>query len=393
VYGERIVSSPADARVPLQISAEAAAIAPRAREELARLVGISSPSGDREGSEAALALCASLLPQDASVERVPCSTSGGVPDLIARIHGAGRRRIMLLGHVDTVISHDQHRPLECHEGRLRGSGAVDMKGGVILSLLVAEVLAARARDSFAELAILLVTDEEWRTEEFAHAGRFPGWDACLCFEAGELTSEREEAVIVTRKGAGTLRVRAVGRAAHSGTAPQNGVNALLALCEAALRVGGRGDPDGADRLTVTPTIIHSGSALNVVPAAGELIVDLRATRTEAFEAVRAAVPERIGAARLEAVLERVWPAMDSAPATERLLDDASELLGRPILARGRGGASDASHFATGIPLTVDGLGPRGGAAHAPEEFVWADSLRTRAEVALAVALAALGADP
>ena len=56
----------------------------------------------------------------------------------------------------------------------------------------------------------------------------------------------------------------------------------------------------------------------------------------------------------------------------------------------RGGASDASHLAAAIPLTVDGLGPRGGKAHNPGEFVLAASLRSRAEVALAVVDAALG---
>jgi glutamate carboxypeptidase len=55
----------------------------------------------------------------------------------------------------------------------------------------------------------------------------------------------------------------------------------------------------------------------------------------------------------------------------------------------RGGASDASHFAAAIPVTVDGLGPRGGGAHAPSEFVLETSLRSRAEVALAIADAAL----
>ena len=55
----------------------------------------------------------------------------------------------------------------------------------------------------------------------------------------------------------------------------------------------------------------------------------------------------------------------------------------------RGGASDASHFAATIPLTVDGLGPRGGRAHNPEEYVLAASLHPRAEVALAVIDAAL----
>ena len=41
-------------------------------------------------------------------------------------------------------------------------------------------------------------------------------------------------------------------------------------------------------------------------------------------------------------------------------------------------------------MTIDGLGPLGGAAHAPEEFVLAGELHARAEVALAVADAVLG---
>jgi glutamate carboxypeptidase len=82
--------------------------------------------------------------------------------------------------------------------------------------------------------------------------------------------------------------------------------------------------------------------------------------------------------------------MDAREPTVPLIARASTLLGRPVAGVPRGGASDASHFAPAIPLTVDGLGPRGGKAHNPGEYVLADSLRTRAEVALALALAALG---
>jgi glutamate carboxypeptidase len=58
----------------------------------------------------------------------------------------------------------------------------------------------------------------------------------------------------------------------------------------------------------------------------------------------------------------------------------------------RGGASDASHLAASIPITIDGLGPRGGKAHNPEEFVLEASLRPRAEVALAVLQAVLAGE-
>ena len=135
--------------------------------------------------------------------------------------------------------------------------------------------------------------------------------------------------------------------------------------------------------------MRSGDAFNVVPAAGRLIADVRADRLDAFARVLSAVPAEVGGATLTARLVREWPGMDARAATAPLLARASELLGRPVIAAQRGGASDASHFAATIPLTVDGLGPRGGAAHNPGEFVLASSLRTRAEVALAVALAAL----
>jgi glutamate carboxypeptidase len=81
--------------------------------------------------------------------------------------------------------------------------------------------------------------------------------------------------------------------------------------------------------------------------------------------------------------------MHSEVATATLLERASAALGRRVAGAARGGASDASHFAATIPVTVDGLGPRGGKAHNPEEFVLEASLQPRAEVALAVILAAL----
>jgi glutamate carboxypeptidase len=81
--------------------------------------------------------------------------------------------------------------------------------------------------------------------------------------------------------------------------------------------------------------------------------------------------------------------MDARVATAALLEAAAAAVGRQIIGAGRGGASDASHFASTIPLTVDGLGPRGGGAHAPHEYLLASSIRPRAEVALAVVDAAL----
>ncbi|HWF24393.1 MAG TPA: M20/M25/M40 family metallo-hydrolase [Solirubrobacteraceae bacterium] len=375
--------------MPFSLLEDADEIAARAEAELEALVGVSSPSGDLAGAEEALARCRELLPDGAASERVPCSTQGCAPDLLARIAGTGTRGLLLLGHVDTVVAHDAHAPLRREGERLYGSGTADMKGGVILALGVVRALAARP-DTFAELGVLLVTDEEWRTEPFTHVARFAGYDACLCFEAGERGPGGEEGVVVRRKAAATLRVRASGVASHSGSAPDQGRNALLALAAAAQTVAAHHDPRGPERMSAVPTVMHAGAAFNVVPAHGELLCDVRADHLDAVDGLVAAIPDEIGGATLETALGRRWPGMDTMAATAPLLARAGERLGRPIIAAARGGASDASHFAASIPLTVDGLGPRGGGAHTPGEFVLAESLRDRAEVALAIAGELLG---
>jgi glutamate carboxypeptidase len=366
-------------------------IARHFERDLEALVAVSSPSGDVPAAEEVCALVGALLPDEAEIERPACSTPVYAPDLLATLRGTGSGSVLLLGHLDTVIAHDGHRPLERTGDKLVGSGTVDMKGGVAIALGVSRALAA-APEAFAELAVLMVVDEEWRTSGFDHGPRFAGWDACLCFEAGQLGPGGEEAVIAKRKAAGTLRVTARGVAAHSGSSPEKGRNALLAVGEVARRVAALGDPAGPDRLTAIPTVMHSGEAFNVVPDEGELCCDLRAERLEAFEPVLAAVPADVDGVEIEAELVRKWPGMDSRElVAERLAGPASELLDHPLKVGSRGGASDASHMAQHVALTVDGLGPRGGHAHHPDEFVAMDSVEPRARIALAVTAAALAA--
>jgi glutamate carboxypeptidase len=368
------------------VETAAAEIARHAERELEALVGVSTPSGDVPGAEEAVALCVAFAPAEAEIERVQCSTAGYADDLVLHLQGSGERRLLLLGHLDTVVANHAHRPIERAGDRLIGSGTVDMKGGVVLSIGVLRALAARP-DAFAEVFLLLVNDEEWRTGGLAHTRRFGGVDACLCFEAGQLSPDGEDGVVVKRKAAGTLRVRATGRSAHSGSAPDRGRNALLALATAAQALAAHHDPGGPQRLSAVPTIMNAGEAFNVVPASGELYCDLRAERLDAFNDVLEALPAEVGGATLEGELVREWPGMDAREETRPLLERATALLGRPVVGAERGGASDASHMAGQVPLTVDGLGPRGGGAHNPDEYVLRESLHSRAQVALAVVAA------
>ena len=368
-------------------SSRAAALAEEARRRTVELVAISPPSGDREAAERCVAAASAMLPAAAEVERPACSSADHAPDLLARLRGSGRARILLLGHLDTVVAHARHRSAVIDGNLLRGSGTIDMKGGDALALGVLGA-AVECAGSFAELALLLVNDEEFRTAPFVHGPRFADFDACMCFEGGERTAAGVEALVVKRKAAAAIRIEATGVATHSGANPDAGRNALLALALVSRRLADLHDTGGPEALSVVPTMVRSGEAINTVPGSGELLVDMRADHAGAFDAVIASVPEELEGVALHTQRLRLWPGMDSRESSAALLGRASELLGRPVVATARGGASDASNVAPHLPVAIDGLGPLGGSAHSPDEHLLLDSLRPRAEVALAV-LAAL----
>src|SRR5262245_29962793 len=141
------------------VKALAAQVVAGFERDLTALVAVSSPSGDVAGFEECARVATALAPEEASVERPRCSSPGHAPDLILRLRGTGDARVLLLGHLDTVHQHDHHRRLSRADDRLLGSGSVDMKGGDVLALAVLRALSGR-REGFAEVALLLVGDEE-----------------------------------------------------------------------------------------------------------------------------------------------------------------------------------------------------------------------------------------
>src|SRR6185503_18344782 len=85
------------------VAAAGERIAHHFERELEALVAVSSPSGDVPAAEELCALVSALLPDEAEIERPACSTPGYAPDLLATLRGTGKGRVLLLGHLDTVI--------------------------------------------------------------------------------------------------------------------------------------------------------------------------------------------------------------------------------------------------------------------------------------------------
>src|SRR3954465_7480735 len=137
------------------IEQAAAEIARRAPRELEALVAGSSPPGDAHGAEGCASVCAVMLPDEAEIERVPCSSPGHAPDLVARLHGTGERRGRLPRPLATAVAPTPPPPPAPDGAQPVGSGAVDMKGGDILAIGATRAFAQRP-DAYRELALLLV---------------------------------------------------------------------------------------------------------------------------------------------------------------------------------------------------------------------------------------------
>lgn len=362
-----------------------------ARSQLEALVNISTPFGDRGEEMRMRAAIGQLLGDGFEIQAHPSSSGADCSDdLVVDIEGTGHGRLLLLGHLDTAISHTDHQPLQDVDGNWLGSAVVDMKGGVVIAIGVLQALVGRP-ELYERITLLLVSDEEGRMTGFQPIHRYAGYQACLCFEAGEACQDGALGVVVERKAASTLRIELTGLDAHAGVEPQ-AANTLAAGVELTQLLVGLSDPDGANQLSVVPTVFHAGSALNTIPGHTEILCDMRSHDAADFDAVAAAT--RLLAARLPVAVTvdhlRVWPHMNTRDTTALLLNKAGWMMGRSLIACSRGGASDASYFAASIPLTIDGLGPVGGREHSREEYVEPESFQERAELALAVALVTLG---
>jgi glutamate carboxypeptidase len=217
-------------------------------------------------------------------------------------------------------------------------------------------------------------------------------DATVAFV---LESARENGDIVSaRKGIADFRLTIHGRAAHAGVEPEKGRSATLEAAHKAIALHALNAR--WDGVTVNVGAIHGGTRSNIVTERCELSVDVRATTIKDLDQVEAAIREICATSAVPDTtcqIERTahWPPMEKTPATAALAELAISLAGRigfELRDAATGGASDANTTSgMGVP-TLDGLGPVGGADHAPGEYLEVDSIVPRTTLVAALLLAA-----
>jgi glutamate carboxypeptidase len=309
---------------------------------------------------------------------------------LVAVHRGGRgKRLLLIGHLDTVLEKEPFR----REGeRAYGSGAADMKGGNLVIIEALRALRAVGALRDRRLTVVLTGDEEdtgtpqsVTREALRSAARDS--DAALAFEGAS-----PGVAVVGRRGVGTWRLQVTGEQAHSSGIfrEERGDGAIyetariLARMHAELR-----EP----YLTINPSVIvggtdvtydtaaKSGTALgktNVIPREVRVEGDIRYLSAAQFESARERMAAIVAAhlPRTDATLDVTaeYPAMAPTDANRELLatlDAVSRDLGDGGIAAqdpAERGAGDVSFVAEGLAC-LDGLGASGDNEHAPGEYV------------------------
>lgn len=316
--------------------------------------------------------------------------------LEATREGKHGKRVLLIGHLDTVFEKDSPVQKWDRQGdRVRGQGVADMKGGDVIILEALRALKKVGALDNASISVIFSGDEEnagdptsiSRADMVALAKRS---DVALAFEGVVRNKQGVETGTIGRRSSSSWELVVKGKQGHSAGifTQEAGYGAIF---EAARIVDAfRQQLPEAD-LTYSPGLILGGTETkletggargsaygknNIIANTATVKGDLRYLSKEQGERVharmQAIVAQNLPGTSATISFHEAYPPMAPTPGNLRLLDaysQASEDAGlgtMPALPPGERGAGDVQ-FAAPFVDSLDGLGAGGRGAHSPEE--------------------------
>jgi glutamate carboxypeptidase len=322
--------------------------------------------------------------------------------LVAAREGTQGKRVLLLGHIDTVF--EKNSPVIAWDPRgtrVRGQGVNDMKGGDVVIVEALRALQKVGALDNTTITVVLTGDEErpGKPIEQARAALVEAAkrsDLALSFESGVREGGQYRAV-PGRRSSGLFVVEVTATAGHSARVFTEGLGygaifegaRILESFRANLIEPGLtfnagialgGTDVKYDEATATGTAYGK---TNVIPKSFRIEGNLRYASPEQGEKVRSRMREIVAASLPGAAstigFSESYPPMAPSEGNLRLLDAYSKAsvdagLG-PIGAANTNlrGAGDVQFAAPYVP-GLDGLGTTGSGAHSGDETLEIDSL-------------------
>jgi glutamate carboxypeptidase len=316
--------------------------------------------------------------------------------LVAERKGSRGKRLLLIGHMDTVFEPSSPFQRFIRTGdSASGPGVSDMKGGIVVMLSALKALNKAGALDDSSITVFLTGDEESPGEpvevsrkEFIEAGK--NSDAAICFEGG-VRHEGKDFASTARRGATTWELRVHAKTGHSGGIFSDRlgdgaiyeISRILNQFRESLR-----EPNltysvgmivGGARLDAKPggSASVSGKA-NVVPGEALAVGDIRALSSEQLARIKdkmhSIVSRNLTGTKAEIKFVDKYPPMAPSAGNVALLaklNKSSDLLREPEIGDldpMLRGAGDISFVAPYVD-SLSGLGANGSGAHAAGESV------------------------
>jgi len=354
---------------------------------LREMVDIDSGSYNKPGIDAVGGVVRRFLEgHGLTVEALPQSRHGDClrASIPGQASGNAGGNIVLMGHRDTVFADGEaaRRPFTIRDGIAYGPGVADMKAGLTMNCFI---LAAFARfgGAPAPLVGLFTGDEEIGSPEGRPVIEAEARRARVVFnsEPGRVSGN----VVTGRKGGVFMAFRITGKAAHSGGNFSEGISAIEELAHKIQAIHALTDLDRG--ITLNVGLVSGGQSVNTVAPWADGQIDLRYVDPNDKGDVMArigAIIERsnVPGTRSELTIRGEFLPLTQSPSARRLFElyvGAAAASGFRTDGEFTGGCADSGFTAAVGTPTICAVGPVGGNAHSPEEFLRVDSLVPRAQ--------------
>lgn len=316
--------------------------------------------------------------------------------LVATRTGAKGKRLLLIGHLDTVFEKSSSVPLwERREATVRGQGAADMKGGDVIILEALRALHKEGALDEATITVFFTGDEErvghpFEVSRAAMLEAAKASDVALAFE-GTVIRDGEVTATVGRRASSGWTVSIDAKPGHSAGVFSKG-SGYGAIYEGARILDAFRQNVAEPDLTFNAGIAVGGTKAayeestatasaygktNVIPQHMEIVGDLRyldyAQRDRAHQRMREIVAQSLPHTKASIVFREAYPPMAPKPGNYALLEAYSRAsvdagLGAiAALPPGQRGAGDVQFAAPYVEASLDGIGATGSGSHTDNE--------------------------
>jgi glutamate carboxypeptidase len=356
------------------------------------VVNIDSGSYDKAGVDAVGARFERHFAEHGmSAWRESHDTYGDAIHALVAQPGSNEKPILLMGHRDTVFTKGEagRRPFTIEGQRAYGPGVADMKAGLVMNVFVAAAFQRFGGNPYP-VKVLITSDEEIASPSSRPVIEREGRAARAVYnsEPGRPTGN----VVTGRKGGIFMHCAITGKAAHSGANFAAGVSAIGELAHKIVHIHAL--TDLSKGITLNVGLVAGGQSVNTTAPYAEGQIDLRYADPADREPVMAAIEKIVATSFVPGTTATLTIRGEFLPVAQSeasgalfaAYQEAARKAGLTTLeGEFSGGCADSGFTAAAGTPTICGVGPVGGLAHTPQEYLELDSIVPRAQ-ALALAI-------